>query len=184
MMQGITTLIDPLAELLLRLRTVSGAQWTLRLAGSGAMLLALWGTLPGGLFAHFPSSLLTVAVGALVIVQAFRPDTEAGPLAPLLLLGALVLQPDLSFPRAAAIGLSLLLAQGAFALAATAPAHGKFERSAWRLAASGMLVVLAVSAVAGLLVVGLSGVRLGSWLLVLGALATVGLMVLVLPRPR
>lgn len=183
-MRGIISLIDPLAEMLLRLRTVSAAQWLLRLVAAGAMLLALWATLPEGLFAHFQGGLLTVAVAALVLLQAFRPDTEIGLLTPLLILGALAVQQDLSFPRAAAIGFALLLSHVASALAATFPAHGVVESSARRLMLRSLLPVLALALLGGIVVVALSGIRLGVWTLVPGVLGAVALLAALLPQRR
>ena len=45
----------------------------------------------------------------------------------------------------------------------------------------GLLPVLVLSAVAGVLVVALSTVQLGAWMMVIGVLAAIGLFVAVLP---
>lgn len=177
-------LIDPIAEFLLGLRRVSSTQWLLRLAGIAAMLLALVMTLPGGLFSHIGTGLITLAVALSLLVQALRPDSDIGLLAPAAILLALAGQGDLSLLRAAVVGLGLLLSHVAFSLAATIPVHGVFERSAWRLSARGLLLVLAVSVLAGLLVVALSGIQFGSWMLVIGILGAIGLFVTVMPRSR
>src|SRR5699024_11570286 len=101
---------------------------------------------------------LTAALG--VLLQCRRPDSDLGLLAPAALLIALLAAGDSSVLQAAGVGLALLLADSAFALAATIPVHGEFDASAWRLAATGLLPVLVLSAVAGVLVVLLSTVQL------------------------
>lgn len=174
--------IDPIAEFLLGLRRVSATHWLLRLMGITAMLLALVGTLPSGLFAHIGTGIITLAVMGSLLVQTLRPDSDVGLLAPAAIILALAGQGDLSLLRAAGVGLALLLSHVAFALAATLPAHGVFERSAWILGGRGLLLVLAVSVLAGLLVVALSGVHVGSWMLVIGILGAIGLFVTVMPR--
>lgn len=177
-------LIDPIAEFLLGLRRVSGTQWLLRLVGVATMLLALVGTLPGGLFVHIGTGIITLAVAGSLLVQALRPDSDVGLIAPAAIILALAGQGDLSLLRAAGVGLALLLSHVAFALAATIPAHGEFERSAWMLGGRGLLLVLAISIVAGLLVIALSGVQFGAWMLVIGILGAIGLFVTVMPRSR
>lgn len=174
--------IDPIAEFLLGLRRVSATHWLLRLVGIAAMLLALVGTLPSGLFVHIGTGIITLAVMGSLLVQALRPDSDFGLLAPAAIILALAGQGDLSLLRAAGVGLAMLLSHVAFALAATLPAHGVFERSAWILGGRGLLLVLAVSVLAGLLVVALSGVHVGSWMLVIGILGAIGLFVTVMPR--
>lgn len=174
--------IDPIAEFLLGLRRVSATHWLLRLVGIAAMLLALVGTLPSGLFVHIGTGIITLAVMGSLLVQALRPDSDVGLLAPAAIILTLAGQGDLSLLRAAGVGLALLLSHVAFALAATLPAHGVFERSAWILGGRGLLLVLAVSVLAGLLVVALSGVHVGSWMLVIGILGAIGLFVTVMPR--
>lgn len=181
---ALRTLIGPIAEPLLSLRQVSGTQWTLRGAGTAGMVLALMGTLPQGLFASFMTVLLTLAVGVVTLVQALRPDTGIGVLGPLLVIVVLAVQPELSLLRAAAVGLALLLSHAGFALAATLPAHGRFELSAWRLALRGMLPVLALTVIGGVVVLAAAGTTLGAWMVVLGVLAAIGLLVALIPRPR
>ncbi|QNN83033.1 hypothetical protein H3H54_04590 [Brachybacterium sp. Z12] len=181
---ALRTLIDPIAEPLLSLRQVSGTQWTLRLAGIAGMVLALMGALPQGLFASFMTVLLTLAAGAVTLIQALRPDTGIGVLGPLLVIAALAIQAELSLLRAAAVGLALLLSHAGFALAATLPAHGRFELSAWRLVLRGLLPVVALTAVGAVVVLAAAGTTLGPWMIVLGVLAVIGLLVALMPRPR
>lgn len=178
------SLVDPVAGRLLELQKVSGTQWLLRLLGAAAMLLALSVTLPGGLIQNFGAVFVLLAVAISLCVQMFRPDSDVGLLAPAVILLVLAGQGDLTALRAAAVGLALLVSHSAYALAATIPVHGVFERSAWRLSGRGLLMVLAASVVAVLLVVVLSGIQFGPWMLVVGALAVLALFYTVLPRTR
>lgn len=177
-------LVDPIAGRLLELQKVSGTQWLLRLLGAAAMLLALSVTLPGGLIQNFGAVFVLLAVAISLCVQMVRPDSDVGLLAPAVVILVLAGQGELTVQRAGSVGLALLMSHSAFALAATIPVHGVFQRSAWLLSGRGLLMVLAVSVVAGLLVVLLSGIQLGSWMLVVGALAVLALFYVVLPRAR
>lgn len=177
--------VDPIAQKLLELRKVSASQWLLRTAGAVATVLALMLTLGGpALFAGFGTTLITLVVLLGVLLQCWRPDTDLGLLAPAMLLLVLLGQGDLTMLRAAGVGLALLLAHSAFALAATIPVHGDLSPSAWRLAGAGLLPVLVLSLVAAALVVLLSSVQLGSWMMVLGVLAVIALFAVALPRAR
>lgn len=173
---------DPLAHGLLRLRTVSGTQWLLRTVAVLATVLALLLALRGELFGHAGSAVVTLLVLAVAALQAARPDTDLALLAPLAILVSLVGQGDLGIVRALGVGLALLLAHSAAALAATLPVHGRFEPSAWALAGRGLLGVLVVTLAGAFVVLGLSGVRLGAWALVLGVVAVLGLLIVALPR--
>ncbi|AXK44420.1 hypothetical protein [Brachybacterium saurashtrense] len=178
-------LLDPIARRLLALRTVGRSQWLLRGLGTGATLLALVLTVgPTALLAHSGAVLLALVVGVGLLAQCLRPDTDLGLVPPVALLIALVAQGDTPMLRAGGIGLALLLGHAAFALAATIPVHGELAPSAWRLAARGLVPVLALSAVAAGLVVLLSGVHLGAWMMVIGVLAAIVLFLTVLPRQR
>lgn len=177
--------VDSFAQRLLELQKVSPTQWALRLTGAVATLLALaltYGTL--NLWASTVASLVTLIVLLAVAVQVWNPDSDLGLLAPGMMLLTLLVQGETPTLRAAGIGLALLLAHSIFALAATIPVHGEFDRSAWLLAGKGLLPVLVVSIVALLLVVALSGMVLGPWTLILGVLAAIVLFVTVLPRLR
>lgn len=181
---ALRTLIDPLAEPLLNLRHVSATQWVLRLTGLAGMALALLGTLPQGPFAGFVSTMFTLTLTLLTLVQILRPDTGVGVAGPLLVVLALAIQPDLSLLRALVVGLALLVSHVGFALAATLPAHGRFEPSARRLALRGLLPVLCVIVLGAAVVLTAAGTVLGAWMVVPGVLAVVGLLVALLPRSR
>ncbi|WP_114855501.1 hypothetical protein [Brachybacterium sp. YJGR34] len=183
-MLPLRTLLDPLADLLLGLRRVSPAQWALRLIGAAGMMLALMGALPMGLFANFLTVLVTLLVGGLLLIQMILPDTDLGIGGPLLVLLALAGQEDLSPLRAGGVGLALLASHAAFALAATTPAHGVLEPAVWRLGLRSLLPVLALAVLGAVVVLAVSGLRLGPWTLVVGILAAIGLFVAVLPRAR
>lgn len=180
----LSSVIDPLAEWLLELRKVSATQWMLRslgvLATIGAALLANPGGIAATVFAMIAVPSLTVAL----LVQIFQPDSDIGILAPAAIIASLLGQPELTVMRAALIGIVLLVAHMAWALAATAPAHGVLRADVWALTGRTTLLVLAVAVVAGLLVVLLAGIDLGPWMVVAGVLATVALLVLMLPRQR
>ncbi|MBB5832253.1 hypothetical protein [Brachybacterium aquaticum] len=175
-------LVDPLAERLLVLRTVSGTQWLLRLTGATTSIAALLLTLGPGASWHLGSALVTLCVALAVLLQLRHPDSDLALIGPLATLVGLATLGDPSVPRAAGTGLLLLLAHSASALAATLPPHGRFEGSAWRLAGRGMVAVLALTVLLGGLVLLLAGVQLGAWAMVLGTLAAIGLLIAVLPR--
>lgn len=177
--------LDSVAQRLLELRRVSATQWMLRALGAVATVLALMLIFgPTALFSHVGAALITLTVALGLVLQCRRPDSDLGLLAPAALLIALLAAGDSSVLQAAGVGLALLLAHSAFALAATIPVHGEFDASAWRLAATGLLPVLVLSAVAGVLVVLLSTVQLGAWMMVIGVLAAIGLFIAVLPQER
>lgn len=176
-------LLDSIAQGLLELQKISPTQWLLRTLGAVMTVLSL--VLIVGitaLFSHFGFVLITLTVALGIILQVRRPDSDLGLLAPTAIVIALLAAGESSMLQAAGVGLLLMLAHSAFALAATIPVHGQFDSGAWRLAAAGLLPVLVLSAVAGVLVVALSTVQLGSWMMVVGALAAIGLFVAVLPR--
>lgn len=176
-------LLDPIARGLLGLRRISPTHWLLRALGAAMTLLAL--VLALGvteLSVHFGTVLITLTVAAGIALHCRRPDSDLGLLAPIAIVCAMLAVGDSSMLQAAGVGLALLLAHSAFALAATIPVHGEFGPGAWRLAAAGLLPVLVLSAVAGVLVVVLSTVQLGAWMMVVGALAAIGLFLAVLPR--
>lgn len=176
-------LLDPVAERLLVLQTVSGTQWLLRSLGAVTTVLALLlaaGT--DGLFSHIGTTMLSLLVAAAVLLQLRNPDSDLGLLAPGAIVLTLVWQDDLTMLRAAGVGGLLLLAHSASALAATLPVHGEFSASAWRLAGRALLPVLGVSLLGALLVAVLAGVQLGPWMMVPGSLAVIMLLAVVLPR--
>lgn len=178
-------LIDPVAQRLLELQKVSGTQWLLRIVGTAMTLLALLMTFGGtGLLAHFGTTLITLVVALGLLCQFRNPDSDLGLLAPVGIVVGVLAQGEVSMLRTAGIGLMLLIAHSAYALAATIPVHGVFGRSAWLLAGKGLLAVLVLSLLGGLLVAGLSGVQLGPWTMVVGVLAAIGLFIAVLPRGR
>lgn len=176
-------LLDSIAQRLLELRRISPTQWLLRALGAvmtaAALVLTLGVT---ELALHFGTLLITLPVALGIVLHCRRPDSDLGLLAPVAIVIALIAVGDSSMLQAAGVGLALLLAHSAFALAATIPVHGEFGPGAWRLAAAGMLPVLVMSAVAGVLVVVLSTVQLGAWMVVVGVLAAIGLFIAVLPR--
>lgn len=178
-------MLDSLAHRLLDLQKISATQWLLRTLGAVTTVLALMLIVgPTALFSHFGTVLITLTVALGLVLQCRRPDSDLGLLAPVAILIALLAMGDSSMSQAAGVGLALLLAHSAFALAATIPVHGEFGRSAWLLAGSGLLPVLVLSAVAGALVVMLSSVQLGPWMMVVGVLAAIGLFIAVLPQER
>ena len=175
-------LVDPIARQLLELRTVSPSQLLLRAAGVVTTVAALLLAAPGPLGSNLAAILAALAVACGLLVQVLLPDSDLGVLPPLAIMLLLVGQSDPGVLRAAGIGLALLLAHMAFAIAATGPAHGLHSAAAWALVGKGALTVLAGSAVAGLLVVALMGVDLGPWMVVPGVLALIALLAVVLPR--
>lgn len=184
-MRRLEQVVDPLAERLLELRTVGATQWVLRTVGAAATVLALLLALGvTGLFAHVGGVVVSLAVAVALLAQLRSPDSDLGLAAPAAILLALIAQGEVTMARAAGTGLALLLAHSAFALAATIPVHGEFGRGARRLAGTGLLAVLAVSAAGTVLVIGLAAVQLGPWTMVLGMLAAIVLFLLVLPTPR
>lgn len=178
-------ILDPIAQRLLQLRAVSTSQWQLRLLGAVATLLALVLAVDMSLLpTQFLHQLITTIVVISLLLHARRPDSDLGLIAPIMIVVAVALQPGVTMLQAAGVGAALLLAHGAFALAATVPVHGVLDRGAWRLAATSLLAVLVVSLVAGLLIVLVSTVQLGAWMMVIGVLATIGLFAAVLPTAR
>lgn len=177
-------LVDPLAHRLLALRTVSAAQWTLRLVGAAATTLALVAALGGTAAPGIVTTVATAGVAVAVLAQLLRPDSDLGLLGPALIILSLLANQDLSVLRAAAVGAALLGGHSACALAATLPAHGVLERSAVTLTARSLLAVLAVSVIGGAAVLALSGVQLGSWMVVPAVLAVIALFVALLPPAR
>ncbi|ACU84695.1 hypothetical protein FM106_17285 [Brachybacterium faecium] len=184
MARALPALVDLIAERLLGLRLVSGTQWLLRGVAALAMTAALVLTLPDGLFAHAGAGALTVVAGIGVLIQSIRPDLDIGMLPPLAVILALAGQPDLSVPRGLAVGFALLAAHMAWALAATIPAHGSFSAAAWALTGRAALLALVASLLGSTVVIVLSGVRLGPWMIVAGVLAVIGLCAAILPRDR
>lgn len=175
-------MLDPIAERLLDLRRISGTQWALRGLGVVGFAVATLLAMPAGPLANLGTGIvsLLVLVGAFALV--LRPDSEIGVLAPIAVLAVLVPQPGLSMGRAALVGVALLVAHAVFALAATIPAHGTLERSAWRLWGRMLLAVIGFSVIAGLVLAMVSLVDLGPWTISVAVLAVLGLVVLLLPR--
>ena len=208
----LSQLVDPVAQRLLELRTVSASQWLLRGIGVVATVAALRLASPGPLDSNLGSILAAMAVACGLLIQVLRPDSDLGllsPLAVLLLMATQGGQGSTELPAgqsaagnaggsagasagaaladgavltAAGVGFTLLIAHLAFAIAATAPAHGVQSRSAWSLLGRGSAMVLAGSVLASLVVVALIGVDLGPWMIVPGILAVIGLFAVVLPR--
>lgn len=177
-------LVDPLVHRLLALRTVSGTQWTLRLVGAASTALALVAALSGSGAPGVVPAVVTAGAAVAVLAQLLRPDSDLGLLGPALIILSLLANEELSLLRAAAVGAALLGGHSASALAATLPAHGVLERSAWALLARSLLAVLAISVLGTAAVIALSGVQLGSWMVVPGVLAVIALFVMVLPPAR
>lgn len=181
-MRWIQRFVDPLARGLLLLRTVSPEQAGLRLLGLAATVAALLLTMPGGLFSGLGPALLSLAAIAGLIASTLAPDSDLGLLAPAAVVLALVPQAELTVGRAVLVALCLLAAHCAWALAATIPLHGRLTRAAWALTGRAHLVVLVASAAGALLVLLVSRVDLGPWMLVPAVLALAALTVVVLPR--
>ena len=118
------------------------------------------------------------------LIQALRPDTGIGVLGPLLVIAALAIQAELPCCVRQRWVWRCFSSHAGFALAATLPAHGRFELSAWRLALRGLLPVVALTAVGAVVVLAAAGTTLGPWMIVLGVLAVIGLLVALMPRPR
>lgn len=204
----LSQLVDPVAQRLLELRTVSASQWLLRGIGVAATVAALRLASPGPLDSNLGSILAAMAVACGLLIQVLRPDSDLGllsPLAVLLLMATQGGQGSTELPAgqsaaesaggsagvaladgavltAAGVGFTLLIAHLAFAIAATAPAHGVQSRSAWSLLGRGAAMALGGSVLASLVVVALIGVDLGPWMIVPGILAVIGLFAVVLPR--
>lgn len=174
--------VDPLAQWLLDLRTVNASQVLLRGLGVIGSVAALLLASPGALDSNLGSILAAVTVACGLLVQLFRPDSDVGLLTPLAVVLLMAGQGGPGVLRAAAVGLCLLVAHMAFAIAATAPAHGVLSAPAWALVGRGALMVLAGSVIAGAVVVALLSVDLGPWMIVPGILAVIALFAVVLPR--
>lgn len=205
-------MMDPVAQRLLELRTVSPSQLLLRGIGVAATVAALLLASPGPLDSNLGSILAAMTVACGLLIQVLRPDSDLGllsPIAVLLLLAgrgglggtdptagqsagesvgasagqsAGAVLADGALLTAAGVGFALLVAHIAFAIAATAPAHGVQSRSAWSLMRRGAATVLGGSVLASLVVVALIGVDLGPWMIVPGILAVIALFAVVLPR--
>lgn len=205
-------MMDPVAQRLLELRTVSPSQLLLRGIGVAATVAALLLASPGPLDSNLGSILAAMTVACGLLIQVLRPDSDLGllsPIAVLLLLAgrgglggtdptagqsagesvgasagqsAGAVLADGALLTAAGVGFALLVAHIAFAIAATAPAHGVQSRSAWSLMGRGAATVLGGSVLASLVVVALIGVDLGPWMIVPGILAVIALFAVVLPR--
>lgn len=178
------TFIDPIAELLLGMRRVSPSHWTLRLLGAAGALGALVLATDAGLFASLLTGVVTCAVLVALLGQLLNPDSALGIIVPLSIIIGLAALPDLSVIRAAAAGLALLVSHAAFALAATLPAHGEIDRSAWSLWLRTLVPVLPLTLVFSLTAFVLAGFRLGPWMLVVGTVSVVVLLAVLLPRQR
>lgn len=180
------SLIDPIADRLLELRTISPLQWGLRGAGTvatvGALALALIGPSTSGV--HLGIALVGLASLVALIAQWFDPDSDLGMLAPLAVLVALLGRGDLTLLLAGVIGFLLLIGHAAFAIAAVMPVHGSLERSAVRLAGRALAGVLVLALVACALVALLAQIHLGPWMVALAAPVVVGLWIAVMPRSR
>lgn len=212
----LSQMMDPVAQRLLELRTVSPSQLLLRGIGVAATVAALLLASPGPLDSNLGSILAAMTVACGLLIQVLRPDSDLGLLSPLAVLLLLAGQGGLggtdptagqsagasagesvgasagqsagavladgALLTAAGVGFALLVAHTAFAIAATAPAHGVQSRSAWSLMGRGAATVLGGSVLASLVVVALIGVDLGPWMIVPGILAVIALFAVVLPR--
>ena len=208
----LSQMMDPVAQRLLELRTVSPSQLLLRGIGVAATVAALLLASPGPLDSNLGSILAAMTVACGLMIQVLRPDSDLGLLSPLAVLLLLAGQGGLggteptvgesagesigasagqsagaaladgALLTAAGVGFALLVAHIAFAIAATAPAHGVQSRSAWSLMGRGAATVLGGSVLASLVVVALIGVDLGPWMIVPGILAVIALFAVVLPR--
>lgn len=183
-MARMSALVDPIAQRLLELRQVSGTQWLLRGLGILGMAAAVSLALPGGAFGNAGSTLVTLVVAVGVFAATLRPDSDIGLLAPAVVVLSLAGQSELTVLRALAVGLALLVAHMAWALAATTPVHGTLSASAWALAGRGALMVLAASLIGAVVVIALAGIQLGTWMVVIGILAVIVLFATLLPQHR
>jgi hypothetical protein len=185
-MMRLSSLIDPIADRLLELRTISPLQWGLRGTGTvatvGALLLALAGPSLSGM--HLGIVLVLFVSLIALIAQWFDPDTDLGMLAPLAVILALLGRGDLTLLVAGATGFLLLIGHVAFAIAAVMPVHGTLERSAMRLAGRALAAVLVVALVACALVALLAQIHLGPWMVALAAPVVVALWIAIMPRAR
>ena len=158
----LSQMMDPVAQRLLELRTVSPSQLLLRGIGVAATVAALLLASPGPLDSNLGSILAAMTVACGLLIQVLRPDSDLGllsPIAVLLLLAgrgglggtdptagqsagasagesvgasagqsAGAVLADGALLTAAGVGFALLVAHTAFAIAATAPAHGVQSR--------------------------------------------------------
>ena len=177
----ISTIVDPLAQQLLELRKVSGAQWALRGLGVAGTFAALAASLPEGMGTHVGSVWILLVVLLSVAVQVARPDNDLGLLAPVAIILGLLGLPGLTALHALAVGVLLLVAHAAWAGAALLPAHGTVDASVGRPVARSLLAVLGVGVLLCLPVLALASVDLGPWMILLGAMAVIALLVAVLP---
>lgn len=220
-MRRLGQMMDPVAQRVLELRTVSPSQVLLRGIGVAATVAALLLASPGALDSNLGSILAAMAVACGLLIQVLRPDSDLGLLSPIAVLLLLAAQggtapnaggragqgaaasagasageslgamaeagagaglADGALLTAAGVGFALLVAHIAFAIAATAPAHGVQSRSAWSLMGRGAVMVLGGGVLASLVVVALIGMDLGPWMIVPGILAVIALFAVVLPR--
>ncbi|MGY5764055.1 hypothetical protein ACXET9_02490 [Brachybacterium sp. DNPG3] len=181
-MRFLNRLADPIAEAALGLRRVSAAQWLLRLAPILAAAGAQAVLYPQGIVTNLFGMLVTLAVAVGVLIATFSPDSDLALIAPLALVLGLALRGELTVLVALATGALILVMHVGWALAAMTPAHGELTREAWLLAGSALLQVLAAAIIGAVVVLALLGVDLGTWMLVLGAAAAIGLVALLLPR--
>ena len=174
--------IDPIAEFLLGLRRVSATHWLLRLVGIAAMLLALVGTLPSGLFVHIGTGIITLAVTGSLLVQALRPDSDVGLLAPAAIILALAGQGDLSLLRQPEWGSPCCCRTSPSPWPRRSPRTGCSNGRPGSWAAADCCWCSRSASSRDCSSSPCPGCTYGSWMLVLGILGAIGLFVTVMPR--
>lgn len=175
---------ESIADLLWRLRSVSGGQWSLRILATLAALVAARVAIGWPPFGSLPAGIASLTVLAMVLWQCARPGDDAGTVA-IVMITLAFLARGLEWPSALLIGVLLLLAHSCWALAALAPAHAQIERSTWRRTAGPVALALLIAVAATAMVLALVRVHLGAPMLLLGALALCAIVVaLTVPGAR
>lgn len=147
----ITRLTRAFVRALGTVRTISAAQWRLRLAAAASVAAALWlvtdATTDASSSLGMGMILAALVIGILTALQCLRPNSDVGLLVFLAFAAALWLSAPLSLPRACAVAFLLGAAHASWAVAAHARRHGVMSARARRaiLSALGSAGLLSVA---------------------------------------
>lgn len=176
--------VDAIAEIIVAIGLTSPSQWLLRGLAAVAVAVALLLAFPDGPFYGIVAGTVSVLVIIVTLVMTVEPDSDMGTAVPIAIILGSALGREPAWGPMVATGLALLVAHLSWAYAATMPAHGRLAPGAARLMARGALLSLLVAAAAIGLVWLLSLVQVGTWAVLLGAVALVALFVLIVPLDR
>lgn len=176
--------VDAIAGGIAQLALVSAAQWALRGLAAVAVAVAVLLAFPDGPFYGIVAGCATLVVIIATLVMTVEPDSDVGTVVPIAIILAGSLGRIPGWLEMIAVGLALLVAHMAWAYAATIPAHGRLGAGAAALMGRGVLLGLLVALGAIGLVRLLALVQLGTWAVLLGAVAMVVLFVLIVPLDR